>query len=145
MNTWVVGPDMPCGGRAILAWKENPGWSTFIPCSEWIWDSYKISNPEINQTCYFTQKFNIPGQPTEGTLAISVDDVGEVFINQRNTNFSFDRTWGKAKEFKITEWLNPGLNTFTVMATNIGEKGKRFHDNPGGVKYLILVKYRIRL
>lgn len=56
-DTFVEGPDMPNRGKAVFAWKNHPNWTSFIPGSEWIWDSYKITDPLIDQTCCFTHEF----------------------------------------------------------------------------------------
>ena len=60
-DTFVEGPDMPNRGKAVFAWKNHPNWIAFIPNSEWIWDSYKITDPLIDQTCCFTHELKFLG------------------------------------------------------------------------------------
>jgi hypothetical protein len=142
-DTTVVGPDMPWGGKAIPTYSGYPGWGTIsssIPGAVWMWDSYYVSNPVIDQTCYFSQDFVIPGPPLYGLLTICVDNLDTTFINGVNINCSGN--FPIVQKCNITSYLISGLNTINVIATNRGNgAGAASTNNPAGLIFGIDIRY----
>jgi len=63
-----------------VAWDQSLD-HTFSAEAHWIWGSYRVVNPIPGDVVKFEKTFNIPGNPTAGTLYITVDNGFEVSLN----------------------------------------------------------------
>ena len=84
--------------------------------TEWIWlgDIYVVGSHQ------FTRIFEIPGTPTSGTIHIACDDYYYNLV-LNNAYLGENRNvdgWRTADVYDVTPYLQPGINTLSVIAEN---------------------------
>ena len=130
----VTGPDVSSQTKATASYYS---WSPNITGAVWIWDSYFISNPTINQTITATKLFYISGFPISAILEIAADNYAWVNING-NTGFCDTDT--SLKYCNVQKYLFPGNNSLVIIATNLGVPGSSSLSNSGGLIYKISIQ-----
>jgi hypothetical protein len=149
-TNWVIGPDLPNGGRASQT-QGNSGWTASIPGAVWIWDLPYISQPSIDQTSYFANEFFIPGVPVSGTYEVNGDDKIWTSINGKSVNcdiLSGGWTLDSKRTCDVKPYLVPGMNIIQITVTNNGAGGNLvgspdFFGNPGGALYKLTLTSRV--
>ncbi|MGK2962325.1 MAG: hypothetical protein ACSLFK_09300 [Gemmatimonadaceae bacterium] len=130
--------DYPYAG----AWPAN---LSAIPGASWVWAAglNGYSTPAYPSTASFTKSFNVPGSPTAAAILISADDSAAIFVNGSQagsvggTGAGAPDEKGLLRSFNITAYLQPGMNTITVVGFNgnFGCQTGPFSCNPAGVVF----------
>jgi hypothetical protein len=101
--------------------------------ADWIWESYRRVHEE-GDIVYFEKTFNIPGDPTSGTLHITCDNGYEVYLNgmlvgsaqlgagweTSNLTEAYVNTsgWQSIESYNVFSLLVPGTNVLLIKAAN---------------------------
>ena len=144
-NNWVLGPSKPNGGAAVQV-TEIPPWLSRIPGATIIWDSPTVTNPGIDQTCFFVNEFFIQGTPISGTYQLAVDNRMWTSINGQSVNcdlLNLSDPNSPPKTCDVTSFLRTGLNVIQISATNDAQPGGSAKSNPAGVLYKLSIKSKI--
>ncbi len=126
-------------GYAALAWDQNPAWTAMIPRAHWIWDSYKVQNPESDQTVFFFNDLNVIGKPAFGSVTIAADNFYKLYVNgivvgselTNENNFALETQ----DTYNILPYLAEGDNIITFEVMNKGVLGSTPESNPAGLLY----------
>jgi hypothetical protein len=118
-------------GRLIndLYSPEQVEFSELLAGAKWIWNDDGTPGADAPpQTRYFKRQFAIDSTEaiTAATLWLSVDNVGEIYVNDQKVGGGIDFT--KTPQVDARAALKPGQNVIRVVATNEGER-----PNPAGV------------
>jgi len=104
--------------------------------ADWIWESYLVVNPAVDETVGFQRTFYIPGTPTGGTLYITCDNSYQVELNE---NMLESRpgagNWDVVESYNVLADLQSGDNLLEITATNDGTPGSNQDSNPAGLIY----------
>ena len=112
--------------------------------SYWIWATDGPSNANVNQTNTFTRTFNVSGPVNGATLYIAADNFYTVTLNGNpvgseqvvNTNFT-----SATEDIYVIAPASfvQGVNTLTIVATNLGGGGGSPTFNPAGILFKLVV------
>jgi hypothetical protein len=166
-------------GNAVEAWEPfladpNPPdpndsyWDshldyTFTGGADWIWESYRIVHPVEGDIVYFEKTFNIPGDPTSGTLHITCDNGYEVYLNgtlvgsaqfgagweasNLTETYVNSQGWQSVESYDIFNLLVPGTNVLLIKAANEymgsldSQSDGTIRSNPAGLIFEVDVCY----
>ncbi len=118
-----------------------PQWPAVIPGATWIWSSYFVENPSIDETKTFKKAF-YTGTPTKATLTIAADT--EYWISLNGAEL-FAKTGSSSAilatktEFDLTRNIKDGANTLSIKVKNLGHPGQTPNQNPAGLLYKLSV------
>jgi hypothetical protein len=127
--------------------------------ADWIWESYRRVHEE-GDIVYFEKTFNIPGDPTSGTLHITCDNGYEVYLNgmlvgsaqlgagweTSNLTEAYvnSQGWQSVESYDVSSLLVPGTNVLLIKAANeyMGPlDGQGLGANPAGLIFKMDVCY----
>ena len=143
-NTLANGPDTSGWMPAVPTYAGNPAWTASIPGATWIWDSYLVSNPSIDQIVQFSRTLNVPGKLISAYLTLSTDNDGTFAVNS-NTMPSWatsTMSYQSATTFNVTNTMNSGSNLLNFSVRNIGISGSSPQGNPAGLLYNLSLCYQ---
>jgi hypothetical protein len=155
---------------AVIAWEPDSDtdpsfWDTSIDYdfsgsgADWIWGSYRVTDPVNGEVLYFTRTVNIPSDATNitGVIHITCDNGYELRLN---TNFVGDAQvhgawqgsdltetyvdtsgWQSVEYYDITSFLTTGDNTFEFDCANEQMAGGTIDSNPAGLIFEIEISY----
>ena len=116
------------GTVGVDPWGECPGF--LDQDANWIWFTpdaeEKAPGAEFGGATFMYNWTNNTQSNIEATINIIVDNESYISVNDTNIGKQSGGFGGKGGLFKVT--LQPGLNTFSFNATNLGESA-----NPGGL------------
>jgi len=119
--------------NAVEAW-EHTAWaaakSSFSSGADWIWESYLVVNPAVDETVGFQRTFYIPGTPTGGTLRITADNFYAVTLN--GIPIGSDGNWKNVVDYDVSAFLQ-NSNLLQIEAVNEG--GGNQYSNPAALIY----------
>lgn len=92
---------------ASAAFGEANPWT-----ATWIWNS----TPREDN--YFRKTFEVRGKPEQAKLAITADNIYELYVNGRKVGSDSD--WTSLETYDVTSLLKPGKNVVAVKATDPG-------------------------
>lgn len=137
----VFGPSHPDGGNAVKCW-EHPAWTAKIPGAEWIWDSYRVLQPDGEETAEFLNDFVVEGEIISAYLEIAADNSVWVKINGQETDcvkdggsFTIDSQFG----CDVTKYVEVDLNDIEFKVVNLPLQGGA-EANPAGLLYKLTIK-----
>jgi len=166
-------------GNAIEAWEpflddpnpadpNNSYWDSHLNYSftggaDWIWESYRTVHPVEGDIAYFEKTFNIPGDPTSGTLYITCDNGYEVYLNgilvgsaqlgagweasNLTQTYVDSNNWQSVESYNVFSLLVPGTNVLLIKAVNEymgpldGQSVGTIRSNPGGLIFKMDICY----
>jgi hypothetical protein len=158
---------------AVPAWEPNDDtdpsqWDTsinyaFLNGSDWIWESYRVQNPEDGDVVSFERIVNIPDDAYAivGTIYITCDNGYELWLNgsfvgsaQVHDYNSIDwqdslltedwvntSGWQTVEAFNLLSWLTTGVNTFVFECADEQMDGGTIDSNPAGLIFEIYIAY----
>lgn len=134
-----------------LAWQPSvaayvpgiPGdpWTT-LPGAAWIWNSYLVAGPTMNETVLFQRSFSVPGAIQSGQLSIAADNDFDADLNGMaiGAGTPGGNNYGSAAAFDVAGVLQQGPNMLDIAVTNwAADVGPM--DNPAGLLYRLDVLY----
>jgi hypothetical protein len=152
---------------ATLAW-VHPSWNANLtenlPATgaQWIWNSYRVTQPVTGEIVEFTHAFDIVGVPTVGSLKITADNAFEASVNGSvvgdSENLFGDwrssdltetyvaassvgvSSWATVRSFDVLGQLLAGSNSLDVTGVNEQLDGGTIDSNPAGVIYQLCVE-----
>ncbi|HSE34661.1 MAG TPA: immunoglobulin-like domain-containing protein, partial [Candidatus Paceibacterota bacterium] len=132
------------GGNAVATYDDNPAWTAMIPGATWIWKTFFVSTPSINETTIFEKAFAIDRPVATATLAIAADNSYEITLN--GTPFAADLGEYNYREsgkdiYDFASALASGTNTLRISVKNWGIPGSSAQSNPAGLLYRLEVAY----
>ena len=118
--TWVYGSTLFYGGPAVQCYTGNTAWVSDekFGGGKWIWDSYYVQNPRVNEYAHFVHEFNIPGVVIQATLNIASDDDMWLKMNTIRLN-QFPTSCSNPVILDATRYLTTGDNVLYVTVLNI--------------------------
>ena len=126
---------------AAEAW-EHGSWgsakSQFASDADWVWTSYRVSEPVDGEVADFRHEFIVPGTPANGELFITVDNGYEAYLNGAFVGSAqvtdFDGTdwqdsllyhswvdgqnWQSVETWDVSGMLVSGVNTLILETAN---------------------------
>jgi hypothetical protein len=128
---------------ALDAW-EHPVWNSSLSSpflmGDWVWESFRTNNPNIEEYVTFQHNFNVPGYPLSGVLHIATDNEYTATINDLFVGEQTDwHNWSQVghHEFMPLE----GANTLQVIGYNYGNDSYNIDSNPAGLIYEAEITY----
>ncbi|HET8575208.1 MAG TPA: hypothetical protein VFM02_03515 [Candidatus Paceibacterota bacterium] len=141
-QTLVSNPSTSIAGgeSAVLAYR-SPLWPK-IPGAQWIWKSYLVTDPQVQDTVVFQKDFTLEGAVTSGTLSIAGDDYYKISVNGNQVaSESGEDNFKTIRTFPISSSLfHSGKNTITFQVTNAKyfyRTGASPYTNPAGLIYAL--------
>jgi len=158
VTQWNV-PGKTAPFNAVEAW-EHGNWTAtknaFSCGADWIWESNRPENPIAGDVVEFQRTFDIPGNPTGGTLDITCDNGYEVWLNGHWVGrpahvtdgwWTSDLTeswvsttgWESVEPYDVSALLHNGTNLLVIKAANEymgpadGQSNGTVDSNPGGL------------
>lgn len=154
---------------AEYAWVHPSWWSGLshdfsTSGAKWIWESYRVVHPVLGDIVDFERTFDIPGDPTGGTLYITCDNGYEVTLNDKPVGSAqLEPGWGSDnltwEYVDTTHWqsvesydasgLQSGNNTLVIKAANEymgpddGQANGTEYSNPAGLIYELLYEFDV--
>ena len=128
--------------NAVATYSANPAWTASIPGATWIWSTFNVTNPAIDQTTLFTKSFTLSDPILSASLTIAADNNFTASLN--GTQVAADASglnFGATKVFDVTNKLHTGTNAASFSVTNIGLVGSTPTSNPAGLLYKLHVVY----
>jgi hypothetical protein len=130
-------------GDAVAAW-IHPVWTTGLnSVATWIWDTFQVVNPHLDENRTFKKKFFVDGPVNDAVLNLAADNRYWIEINGNpvisNTGeFNYGAVTGPTD---VESYVNSGWNTITMKVENIGIPGfeERPEDNPAAGIYHLVV------
>jgi len=125
------------------AWDTGVGIGTF-QYADWIWQSYRVQTPAIDETVTFERGFSVPGPVAPGSwMKVTTDDAYTASLN--GTLVASD-TWPNWPSVESASPFSPvlGPNTLVFVATNSNlsnGSGGTIDNNPGGLIYEARINY----
>lgn len=127
----------------------HANWTTDIYGADWIWNSYYVTDPEVDETLTFVETFTV-ATATVGTLEIAADNGfiaylnGEVVSDRSLPTYgnNFDNNTAKIGEraIDVTDELVIGDNVLEIIVTNEGREGYNSRRNPAGLLFGLTIK-----
>ncbi len=119
-----------------------PFWTNSISGARWIWSSYLVQNPTLDETKIFTKTFQASLPVTNATLTVAVDNTYSIFLNGSklftdSTGFTF--LVGNEVTYNIAPNIRSGANYLSFQVTNSGIAGETSQSNPAGLLYKLKV------
>ncbi len=128
-------------------WDTGVGVGTF-QFADWIWQSYRVQTPTVDEVVTFQRAFTVPGPVAPGSwMKVTTDDAYTASLN--GTPVASD-TWPNWPTVENASPFNPvmGANTLVFVATNsddsLGLSGT-IDSNPGGLIYEAKIFYYDRI
>lgn len=124
-------------------WDTGVGIGTF-QYADWIWQSYRVQTPAIDETVTFERGFSVPGPVAPGSwMKVTTDDAYTASLN--GTQVASD-TWPNWPSVESASPFSPvlGPNTLVFVATNSNlsnGSGGTIDNNPGGLIYEARINY----
>lgn len=108
--------------------------------SLWIWGDDPVANPSAETIQTFENNFGWNGPVTSAILTIAADNSYEVSVN--SDVFGGDASennFATADVHDLTDLINQGNNTLSVMVKNFAQANGTTESNPAGLKYELVV------
>ena len=152
-TTQVIGPDTSYElVSAVPAYDEVSGWTAVIPGATWLWDAYKVSQPESDQTVYFYTNFTLTGPFLKATLYVASDNQMTAFVNSRTSYLSAcsclqygeccaSSTSSSNQQITcdVTNSIVSGFNYMQFYVTNFASSKSTYSSNPAGLLFRLEV------
>lgn len=136
------------GGNAVAAYNQDPTWTASISGATWIWSSYTVTDPHVQETKTFSKKFYVKLPVSQATLDIASDNNYAVSLNgvqlfSDTTDQLNSPTGNRTKEgqdaYPFTSNFKEGENTLSIAVTNLAISAGTAQDNPAGLLYKLTV------
>jgi len=131
--------------NAVESWM-NPKWIS-IEGAKWIWSSYLVQNPMVEEIFVFQSKFNIPENADlntiQATIDISADNRAEITLNNKYVGY-FD-SFTSTKSFDLKSIVEKGENIFEFQVKNYvcSLANCNSEDNPAGFLFKAVISYEL--
>jgi hypothetical protein len=121
--------------NAVLTW-VHPSW-TSIADANWIWKTYLVKNPTINETYTFTKTFNLVGTASSASLELASDNTYKVWINNVLVGENAgEHNYEASVPYDVLSYINNNsTNTIKFEVMNMGLEGATSESNPAGLIY----------
>ena len=132
------------GAFAVATYAAHPNWTAHIPGATWIWKTFFVANPGIDEVTHFTKDFVVSGAVASATMTISADNSYSFSINGTpiggdNTEYNYRAE--NQHTFNVTTNLHAGTNTLTFEVKNWGMTGASPEANPAGLLYKLHIGF----
>jgi len=129
-------------GNAVATW-QHPAWidpmtNSSFASAIWIWSSFYVENPNIDETKTFIKNFNWAGPINSASLNVATDNSNEIYINgnllaanPQENNFST----GNSDSYDVKTLIQNGNNVLKIKVKNWGLVGAGPTGNPAGLLY----------
>jgi len=126
------------GSAAVEAW-NHPSWfdeNTLGSAAKWIWSTFKITNPSVDEPKVFVKKFNLDTIPSSASIEVAADNGfilevnGIEVVNEITNEFNY----GATKSYTISN-LVIGENTIRMTVKNFAYNTEDPELNPAGALY----------
>jgi hypothetical protein len=142
---------LPGWQSAVQADKTNSAWDMITIPAQWIWRTLRVNPVEAvnGSTVLFRKEFDIPkcAAGITGSIDITADNSYNLSLNGAQVGYDSgylpggsDLGWQSVEHYNLTN-LQPGTNTFTILARNIPQSGGNEYSNPAGVIYSANIEY----
>jgi hypothetical protein len=127
------------GTNAVATYADNSAWTASIPGATWIWNSYLVTTPTVDQSVTFNKSFTISSVPSATTtLTVAADNSFTASIN--GTQIGTDATAynfidANKHTYIVGPYLHLGLNTISFTVKNFGLASSTAQINPAGLLY----------
>jgi uncharacterized repeat protein (TIGR01451 family) len=131
------------GGNAVATYNANPAWTANIPGATWIWKSYLVVNPSVNDSTTFTKTFTLSSTSladlSSASLMINADnsfiaDLNGVQVGADGTEFNYYIQ--NEHTYNVVPNLHVGVNTLSFTVENFAAPaGTSPQLNPAGLLY----------
>ena len=128
---WEAFDDPPDTVKSL--WDSRLNYDFSPSGADWIWESYRVVTPAVDETVGFQRSFYIPGTPTGGTLYITCDNSYQVELNE---NILESRpgagNWDVVESYNVSAFLQ---NSNLLKITAVNQGGGSQSSNPAGLIY----------
>ena len=134
-------------GTAVETY-QSPLWQPAFTDAKWIWSSFLVSDPNVNETRTFTETFSLESTVSSSSLQISADDYYRLIVNGTEFASEFgDNNFlpSNVHTYNISSLLKKGNNTVQFEVTNVAHNAAVHgtagtpQNNPAGVMYRLVI------
>ena len=136
-NINVSGPDVSGVVNAVPSYADS-GKAT-INGASWLWDTYYVSNPSVQQTCWFSFYAPVHGNIQSAVLHSGADDYHYVYVNGNLMCSYSSYTGSSAVACDLTAKFITGFNLIEIQCINAGYSGSTSTGNPGGAIFELII------
>ena len=136
-NTFIEG-----GSNALATYKDHPYWTAMIPGATWIWKTFFVETPTMQETYTFVRDFNVEHDVKEATLTVAADNSYTVSVNgfalggdQNDVNYREENK----DVYDLKNALHLGVNTIKFTVTNLPLDDGTSQTNPAGLLYALSI------
>jgi hypothetical protein len=135
----VMGPSANPQKNAVETYM-HPNWPQQISGAKWIWDSFKVSSPSIEQACVFSKWFPVFFKIKKATIELAADDNVIVVMNTLKTGCEKNGAdAGRVFACDLTDFMHTGMNSLEIKVTNAAIKNSNSENNPAGVVFKLTI------
>lgn len=104
--------------------------------AKWIWSTFKVENPTLDETKVFVKQFNLNSDPISATIEVAADNGFKLEINGDTIvdNLTIENNYGSVVSYPVTN-LESGTNTIKMTVKNFALGGGTAESNPAGALY----------
>src|SRR3989344_4895360 len=128
------------GSNAVATYSSNSRWTASIPGATWIWKTFLVTDPSIEQFETFTKTFTLASSSavTSASLVMAADNSYTVSVN--DTQVGADATefnyFEEGKDtYNVAPYLHTGSNTLSFTVKNWAVASSSPEENPAGLLY----------
>ncbi len=122
----------------------HTGWTADIADADWIWGDNPVVDPTVDETQTFIKEFEWSGGIASAMLDIAADNYYTVYINDvevvsEQVNPNNFQLATQDNDIDVSSYINTGVNTLKIEATNKGVANSTYKSNPAGLRYNLTI------
>jgi len=132
-NSLVVESESSAVGAFV-----HQAWTAIINDATWIWKTYFVENPTVDETYTFERSFSVNGTVTTASLVVAADNGYIARLNGTEVGRDlgmFNYTDAGKDTYDVASLLVSGENTLSITTTNYGDPSLNAEQNPAGLLY----------
>ena len=138
-DTQVIG-----GGFSQATYNQHPFWTANIPGATWIWKTFLVDDPTVEEFQTFERTFQIASTShvEAATLVVAADNSYTVSVNgvQIGEDTSEQNYFDENKDtYNVTSYINNDFNRLNFTVKNWAVASSTPESNPAGLLYKLLV------
>src|SRR3989339_649451 len=131
------------GQPSAITWSNHALWNASIPGASWLWSSFYVTDPTVQQDNLLAKSFQIPGPVTATKLTVAADNQFRAAINGHLFNGNYhEGTFQKEISYTNSTYFQQGANILSFDVRNLGVAGSTAQTNPAGLLYRLEVCYQ---
>ncbi len=129
------------GTNAVETWTHSNWFNqALLDPAKWIWETYKVLNPTMDETKVFVKNFSLDLVPISATIEVAADNGFILEINgvEIANEIDEEHNYEATKTYPVGN-LIVGTNNIRMTVKNFAQPGGTPESNPAGALYKLTV------